>query len=140
MRASNFPNSSMEQMKPLITIFIILIGVGCGVGSTEDLVVGTYAIQNDFSSERKITFRNDKVFEKTYKSSRDIETGRWKVIDGVIEATAGDTKNFYRIENNGDLTWVAYEYDQKRKDFPTKDFKIFVRIIDKEKGGKEEDK
>ena len=115
-------------MKNLITIFVILLVVGCS--KAEDSIAGTYE-----SESAKLVLGNDRFFEMRLKSKEDyILKGRWEVIDGGInlEHHRFEEITTLRFENNGDLTVIAatkyVKGNLKRRDYQEKDFITYKKI------------
>ena len=138
-------------MKPLITIFIILIGVGCGKSETvtetvktepkplspeEQKLVGSYELKFDGNTAKVIFFENGKV--ENWQNGKKEEEGTWKLVgkevhcekmrelDKDIYDTGSESEEFKgvavaKIEPNGDLTAIAEIIRNKRTELPKED-------------------
>ena len=115
-------------MKNLITIFVILLVVGCS--KAEDSIAGTYESENS-----KLILGNDSVFEMRLKpKGAYIVKGRCEVINGGInlEHHRFEEITSLRFEKNGDLTVIAttkyVKGNLEKRDYQEKDFITYKKI------------
>ena len=121
-------------MKQLLLICAVVALVGCGkkeparnsVGnkgattkpakqpSLEEKVIGTYALPKETKGGHCHFFDNGVV--ETSAESVTFLMGSWSIVKGevVIVSDIGG-KSFLKVEENGDLTWVGFTFDDETK-------------------------
>ena len=108
-------------MKFIVLIIGLLVAVGCGKSEAEKLV-GTYQATMD-NTYKLVLYENGKS-----ECGSDIfyayENGPWKIVEKEIHIvhepeSFEDEKlsSVYKIESNGDLTWIAEIVDGKRREY-----------------------
>ena len=124
-------------MKQLLLICAVVALVGCGkkeparnsVGnkgattkpakqpSLEEKVIGTYALPKETKGGHCHFFANGVV--ETSAESVTFLMGSWSIVKGevVIVSDIGG-KSFLKVEENGDLTWVGFTFDDETKRYP----------------------
>jgi hypothetical protein len=112
-------------MKNLITIFIMLL-VGCAGECTG--IEGTY--EGKVSEVTiKLVFLENGVLEAYANDEKQKAGAKWKVVG--MELHLGSEKggfSVFRIENNGDLTFIAAIRDGKREETPKEEQGTFQKI------------
>ena len=112
-------------MKTLIPILMGLLVVGCGKAKTEtktetqspeEKLVGSYEKPSPIGMERKLVLlENGKV--ETYKNGEKRLDGTWKISGKEVHVDAEENSTWvFKIEPNGDLTFIAETRGGKRDD------------------------
>ena len=98
-------------MKKLITIIIMLVAVGCGKSLTEEekKVVGSYESKVGGVTVKLVFLENGKV-----EHYRNEEGREWKIDEKKVHVVSKNSTSIYKIEPNGDLTWIALDYVGER--------------------------
>ena len=121
----------LRNMKPTLIILIVgLLAVGCGQPEgygtllhqqryqkkLEEKVVGSYEKPSPIGMERKLVLlENGKV--ETYKNGEKRKDGTWKISGKEVHVDAEENSTWvFKIEPNGDLTFIAETRGGKRDD------------------------
>ena len=99
-------------MKVLITVVIGLLVVGCGGRSLteeEKKVVGSYEAKVEGVTVKLVFLENGKV-----EHYRNEEGREWKIDEKKVHVVSKNSTSIYKIEPNGDLTWIALDYVGER--------------------------
>ena len=103
-------------MKNFITIFIMLVAVGCGKSFTKEDVVGTYE-RKEGDAAYSLIFRGNGVVEE-YENGKLTVEAKWTIKSGKLELffILNGNKNYYKIGKDFSLTLVAVEIVGKQKE------------------------
>ena len=111
-------------MRNLITILILFVAVGCSKSLTEEekKVVGSYK-RNFEGTTDKLVLHENRVFEG-HKNGEKQADGTWKIVGKEVhfgsEKGAGGRSGWavFKIESNGELSWLGEIDGGKRTEFP----------------------
>ena len=113
-------------MKNLIAILFVLLAVGCAGECTG--IEGTYEGKL-FEDTIKLVFLENGVLEAYANDEKQEAGAKWKVVGKELHL--GSEKggfSVFRIENNGDLTFIAAIRDGKREETPKEEQGAFQKI------------
>ena len=117
-------------MKTLIAIlFVMMIAFGCGKSFTKEDVVGTYEEVGFKSPNRLGLFSDGTVYHLNKKGERERKFGKWKISGKEVHTTdANPGADIFRIEPNGDLTYIGIIQDGERGELRKEFHQTFKRI------------
>ena len=131
-----------EQMKKLILILgiVTLVAVGCSKSEAEKLA-GNY--QATMDNTYKLVLHENGKSECGDDYFYVYENGPWKIVEKEVHIvhepeSLGDEKlsSVYKIESNGDLTWIAEIVDGKRREYGKDEQSTYRKYEPKEETGK----
>ena len=108
-------------MKSLIVLVVGLLSVGCGKSKSlteEEKLVGSYETE---SKAKHVFLKNGKYESWAFGKKR--YEGTWKIVGKEVHTKQGDEEGtgVFKIESNGDLTFIGVIIDGKRRDFLSND-------------------
>ena len=95
-----------------IVLIIGLLVVGCvGRSLTEEekKVVGSYEAKVEGATVKLVFLANGKV-----EHYRNEEKREWKIDEKKVHVVSRNSTSIYKIEPNGDLTWIALDYVDRK--------------------------
>ena len=98
-------------MKYIVLIMGLLVA-GCGGRSLteeEKKVVGSYEAKVGGATVKLVFLENGKVEHYRNEEGRD-----WKIDGKKVHVVSKNSTSIYKIEPNGDLTWIALDYVGER--------------------------
>ena len=138
-------------MKALITILIGLLVVGCGeeIPTTKarkkeltpkekaaiaekafrDSFVGTYEPKDEDGNSYKHVFLANGVYEQFLDGNKFLD-GTWKIVGKEVHIDFGNflAQKLYKVEPNGDLTYIAKIKEGIRTDVPKEEQFTYKKI------------
>lgn len=122
-------------MKNLITIFLLLVAVGCSKSLTEEekKIVGSYETKHPQNPTYTATLvlHENKIVETYLRPSpaavKNAE-GTWKILENEVFAKGEYHSLVFKIMTNGDLIVIAKIEDGKRTDFSKKDQTTYKKL------------
>ena len=118
-------------MKNFVSIFIMLVAVGCGESEAdrlEDSVVGSYELKFGEDTFKLVILQNGQG--DGYINRKKTAEATWKIAGKELHNMNSFLKKtaVYKIEPNGDLTVIATIEDGKQTDLPKEDQFTYKRI------------
>ena len=94
--------------------------VGCATTPMMKSLVGSYELSIKEDTTKLVLLENGKV--EIYFNGEKIDEETWKVVGTEVHiVTPNVTLVVWKIEPNGDLTWIAHILDGKRDDYTIED-------------------
>ena len=96
-------------MKALILLSTTLLLGACATTPTMKSIVGTYEGKPYLTTVKLVFLENGKV-----EHYRNEEGREWKIDEKKVHVVSKNSTSIYKIEPNGDLTWIALDYVGER--------------------------